>query len=537
MVAWAFRSLSSLVICASVLVLGAPSVNNIVDLGYAKYTGNFTAPHSVAYLGLPYAEPPVGDRRWRAPVTLDTRRISREAGGRAVDAKSYPNFCIQASTGAGDAGGAGSEDCLKVNVYTPAGAKRGDNLPVLVYIHGGGYFYGNPANWPFDHWINQSPNVIVVSVYYRLSSFGFLAHSGFASDKSLGDLNTGFLDQREALRWVQKYISAFGGNPNQVTINGESAGGGSVQLHLVAKNEDNLFQAAIAQSVYRHPVQDPKLQEPQFDFFAAQAGCGSGSTADKMACLRKASVSAIARAQDAPFTGAWNSWHPVRDVNTIVEPPTESFKNGRFKKIPVIVGAVSNETVSTGTIAQAWKNSFPALTDQDITDLLAQYPLSAFSSADEQFRSATGDPLLRCAREIVAGEYSKVTKAFTYRYNQRNPTGASPLVEHAAENWMMFLGTNTGFNGSTTFTQLTPEENAFAEELIAYWLSFVRSHDPNTFKLARSPVWQPFTNEKHPRIVLQQNTTTTSGSYTEVDYVPEIKRCAAIAGKVKTMLN
>ena len=93
------------------------------------------------------------------------------------------------------------------------------------------------------------------------------------------------------------------------------------------------------------------------------------------------------------------------------------------------------------------------------------------------------------------------------------------------------------FNGTTTFTQLTPEENAFAEELIAYWLSFVRSHDPNTFKLARSPVWEQFTNDKHPRLVLQQDTTTTSGSHLETDYVPEIERCALIASKVKTMLN
>lgn len=102
MVSWAFRAVSRLAICASILVLGAPSNNDathVVDVGYAKYAGNFTGPYSVAYLSLPYAEPPVGDRRWRAPVALDTNRIRRESGGQTVDAKSYPNFCIQGGTG------------------------------------------------------------------------------------------------------------------------------------------------------------------------------------------------------------------------------------------------------------------------------------------------------------------------------------------------------------------------------------------------------------------------------------------------------
>lgn len=124
-----------------------------------------------------------------------------------------------------------------------------------------GFVYGNPRNWPFDHWINQSPNVVIVSVYYRLDSFGFLTHPDFASDRSLGDLNAGFLDQIEALRWVQKHISAFGGDPQRVTINGESAGGASVELHLVARGEDGLFQGAIAQSVYRTPIATPQQQQ------------------------------------------------------------------------------------------------------------------------------------------------------------------------------------------------------------------------------------------------------------------------------------
>lgn len=124
-----------------------------------------------------------------------------------------------------------------------------------------GYVYGNPRNWPFDHWINQSPNVVVVSVYYRLDSFGFLAHPNFTFDPLLGDFNVGFQDQILALRWVQENIAAFGGDPSRVTINGQSAGGGSVQMHMVAnEGGDKLFSGAIAQSVDREIMPTPDQQ-------------------------------------------------------------------------------------------------------------------------------------------------------------------------------------------------------------------------------------------------------------------------------------
>lgn len=124
-------------------------------------------------------------------------------------------------------------------------------VPVLFYIHGGGYTFGNPANWPFEHWVNQSPNVVIVSIYYRLASFGFLATPEF-HDHSHGDFNAGFLDQVEALRWVRRHIASFGGDPNRVTISGHSAGGGSVELHLVADHQrEGLFSGAIGQSMFR----------------------------------------------------------------------------------------------------------------------------------------------------------------------------------------------------------------------------------------------------------------------------------------------
>ncbi|EPQ51908.1 alpha/beta-hydrolase [Gloeophyllum trabeum ATCC 11539] len=518
--------------------LAQSAAGNIVNTGYASYRGNVSYPNTVAYLGIPYAEPPLGDLRFRATVPLNTTRIAEEANGQIVDATHYPDFCIQGTTGAGDAGGAGSEDCLNVNIYTPYGATKGSNLPVLVYIHGGGYVYGNPANQPFDHWINQFPDVVIVSVYYRLDSFGFLSHPNFQNG-ILSDNNAGFRDQLQALKWVNRYIDAFGGDPTKVTINGQSAGGSSIELHLVA-NEGNqtLFSGAIAQSVYRAPVALPEQNFPAFEFYANYAGCGSGSLPEQMACLRKASVSALARAQDATnynFTGPYNAFHPVVDGKIITDYPTRSILRGEFKNVPLLVGATSNETLAIGTtIAAALNTFFPELTESDIAGLVSLYPASEYSSAIEQGRDVAGDASVRCARTIMGTAFSVLNNTWTYRYNQRNPTQPAndTAVEHAAENWMMFQGTNSGYNGTTTFSPMTPVEQAFASELFAYWLSFVRSGNPNTYKLARSPDWPRYASTNRSRIVLQQdprNTTTASGSYAEAEPVAESRRCTFVA--------
>ncbi|KAJ3730964.1 alpha/beta-hydrolase [Lentinula guzmanii] len=524
----------------------ASSAGDIVDTGYAQYHGNRSFENTVAYLGIPYAEPPVGDRRFRAPLPLDTNRIKTETLGQVVDATQYPEFCVQGSTGAGDAGGAGTEDCLKLNIYAPFGAKKGDNLPVLVYFHGGGYVYGNPANWPFDGWIDQSPNVVIVSVYYRLDSFGFLAVPEF-DDTFNGDFNTGFQDQIQSLRWLQAYIDFFGGNPEKVTINGQSAGGGSVELHLVAKNQgEHLFSGAIVQSAYRTPTPTPEQQQPLFTFYAENAGCGVGSVIVQLACLRNASISALARAQDAASTSglAYNTFHPVVDGEIITDYPSSSILRGQFANVPLIVGATSNETVLGGTnFTQTLQEAFPGLTSADLEEFVKEYPLSEFDSTSQQFQVATGESILICSREILGGAYAHATIAWTYRYNQPNPTSGSLAVGHAAENWMMFNGINTGFNGTGTFTPMSPVEKAFAAELIAYWLSFVRSGNPNTFKLDRSPIWEEYFitgDNLKQRIVLQQpvnNSTIGSGSLMESEPAVESGRCGFVATKIRHEQN
>ncbi|KAJ7189058.1 alpha/beta-hydrolase [Mycena filopes] len=519
--------------------LSTASAANVVDTGYAKYRGNQTFPNTVAYLGIPYAEPPLGDLRFRAPLPLNTNRVSKAAGGKIVDASEYPNFCIQGSIGAGDAGGAGSEDCLKVNIYAPSGAKKGSNLPVLVYIHGGGYYFGNPRNWPFDHWIHQSPNVVIVSVYYRLDSFGFLSTPEFSDPKN-GDHNAGFSDQVEALKWVNRHISSFGGDPKAVTINGQSAGGSSVELHLVA-NTAPLFRGAIAQSVYRTPLAKPEQRVPQFQVYASKAGCGSGSTAAQLACLRSASVSALAVAQDfvqfqANLT-TYKLFQPVVDGKIFSDFPTRLLAQGKFADVAIVAGSTTNETLAGGpTIQAALQSYFPSMSNETAAAFLAEYPLSEFGGdAALQTQVATGEPSVQCGRHIMATAGAKRSgRAWAYRYNQPDPNSGSPIVGHSAENAMMFRGSETGFNGSTTFTTLSPANEAFAAELIAYWLSFVRAQNPNKFKLPTAPVWAPYTVAGRERIVLQQPAVnaTGSGSFVEGEPAEENKRCTFVAGQV-----
>lgn len=166
------------------------------------------------------------------------------------------------------------------------------------------------------------------------------------------------------------------------------------------------------------------------------------------------------------------------------------------------------------------------------------------------------DPLPFCEkRQILGSGYSsKGINTWTYRYNQPNPTIGSPaIVAHAAENWMMFLGSDTGlanplsltpldltwfrYNGPAIFNPMTPEETAFSQELIACWLSFVRAKNPNTFKMERSPVWDRFPLDEKRQIVLQQNSATTSGSFVELADEKEVTRCQFIAGKVDKEQN
>ncbi|KAJ7864548.1 Alpha/Beta hydrolase protein [Mycena leptocephala] len=325
-------------ICAVIfrLVTAAPSIP-IVDLGYARYQGAVdTTTNVTSFLGIRYAAAPIGELRFRAPQTPEN------ATGVQL-ATAQPNQCFQASGGmsatnsltarAIDVGT--SEDCLFLNVYYPSdpeGIPIGP-LPTIVWIHGGGYAGGAASIYRgTDLLVQSNRGIVVVTIQYRLGLFGFLAG---AEVKKYGSLNAGLLDQDFALRWVNKHVSKFGGDPSKVTIWGESAGAGSVLQQVVAHNgqtKPQLFRGVITSSTFL-PSQyhyNDRIPELLYSEVVAQTNCSAAT--DSLACLRSADVNALeaanANISGAAFYGTF-IFVPVVDGEFITQRPTISLAQGK----------------------------------------------------------------------------------------------------------------------------------------------------------------------------------------------------------------
>ncbi|KAJ8454068.1 hypothetical protein ONZ45_g19450 [Pleurotus djamor] len=382
-------------------VFAGPLANTAsVTVGSATFAG--TRSGKVAkFLGIPYAQPPTGDRRLRLPeaVAPYTGTVKADAFGAACPQQAsrppLPDGLVRDvlevldqvfSTPEND-----SEDCLFVNVITPSDASPESNLPVVVWIYGGGFDGGDSAGYNGESIVQRSVDVgqpvIYVSMNYRVSAFGFLASQEV---KAAGIGNLGLQDQREALRWVRKYISYFGGDPSKVTIWGESAGAISVALQMVANNGDSegLFRGAFMQSGAPIPVGDITNGQKHYDALVIDAGC-SGS-ADTLQCLRQAPYDVMKRAIDkSPSIWDYSSlvlaWLPRVDGTFITENPQVLVQQGKVANVPFVTGNCDDEgsvfslsTLNITTTPQLRKYIqdiwLPAGTADQIDGLLSRYP-------------------------------------------------------------------------------------------------------------------------------------------------------------------
>ncbi|KAH7018857.1 Alpha/Beta hydrolase protein [Ilyonectria destructans] len=378
----------------------------VIKLGYATYEGYYDDTYDLnIWKGIRYAAPPIGKLRWQAPQAVETPKSRPPVTG-AVD---QPPKCPQSGAFGtpevyGFNSGPGDEDCLYLNVYA---APDASDLPVLVWIHGGGYqLFG--ATYDPSVWMNTNSNgFIVVEIQYRLGAFGFLSSKAV---KKKGKLNAGLLDQEFALVWVQKHISKFGGDPDRVTIAGESSGAGSVMHHALAYGgkDSKLFTNVIAASPYAPPIYcyDETVPTGHYAAFVKVAGCGKGSPARKkhgnaFDCLVAADSAVLQNASGTVSTtrgyfGSF-SWLPVIDGDFIQGRPSRQLHLGRVSGKHLLVGNNANEGVPLTNPAVETQtqyddfvtNTFPLFSNADTARLHETYQLDQAQPGDDDARFDT----------------------------------------------------------------------------------------------------------------------------------------------------
>ena len=388
------------------------------------------------FLGIPYAAPPVGALRWQPPRPAAPWHGTRAATSYAPHCPQPPGSFGRAST---------SEDCLYLNVFTPA-ASKARNLPVMVWVHGGSLRTGesddyNPAGLVRD-------GVVVVTINYRLGALGFLADSALASHPGGPAGNYGLMDQQAALRWVQRNIRGFGGNPGKVTLFGESAGGLSTLAQLVSPGARGLFQRAIVESgAYQLTQQPLAAAESAGQAFAAKAGCaGATAPASTAACLRRLPVSTILADEDP------SGYTPDVDGAVLTQSVKAALVRGQFNRVPVVIGTNHDEyrlfvagiQLLGGRVTAANYQTMIASTlgvSAAIAGAIAaQYPLSGYPSPPVALGAVGTDAIFACHALTADQSLARYVPTFAYEFNDENapelflpPAGFPYGAAHASE--------------------------------------------------------------------------------------------------------
>ncbi len=470
------------------LPLGASSTADnatavVVDATAGKIKGELLDEASGlrAYRGIPFAAAPVGDLRWKAP-----QPAAKWAG--ELDATRFGNICPQLPLLAmmtGEPLPDSSEDCLFLNVWTNAepGAKR----PVMVWIHGGGLTLGWSNQAQYEGSEMAKRGVVLVSVNYRLGPLGYLAHPALTQESGTSG-NYGFLDQLAALEWVQANIEAFGGDPGNVTIFGESAGGTSVHALVASPQAEGLFHKAIAQSPWltetniAHATKSTELvtsNESQGVAFIAKAAGKEGATLDEMRQIPASQLvqSSAQGYQVAMTTG--NSFMP--------ESSEARFRSGSYNRVPMIVGTNRNEgtmfmaSMPLGT-RQAFEGLIAASFKAEAPKIAALYP----SSSDDELKTQVDQYItdawfLRGSRNMLNGASQAGSPVYQYHFVRPSPANPAWGAHHAAELGYVF---NT-----------LPEEGyekvdaGIADAMIRYWVQFATTGDPNVEGLPSWPAY------------------------------------------------
>ena len=443
------------------------------------------------FRGLPYAASTAGPMRWKPPAPAPVWQGTR-------DATKFGPACFQpkprtASIYA-DPPAEMSEDCLSLNIWTPANAR---NTPVMVWIHGGSLISGSGSETMYDGTALANQGIVVVTINYRLGVLGYLALpelSAESPDHVSG--NYGTLDQIEALRWVKRNIASFGGNPNDVTVAGESAGGLSVLYLLASPLAHGLFHKAILESSYM--VSTPELHDARFGHESAESSGTQMQTRLKvhdLAGLRAMDAAAIT--EQAPGTG----FAPFGNIDghVLTRQLVDVFDRGEQAHVPVLVGFNSGEIRSLRFLAPpvpATEAAYTTAINERYGPLADAYlRLYPSSNLAESILAEPRDALYGWTAERVAIKQTAVKElAFLYLFDRGYPAADSAGLHgfHASELPYVF-GTEDRTPPAWPKIDMTPAETRFATAVSSYWATFIKTGTPAATGEAR---WQPFGSAK-----------------------------------------
>lgn len=465
-----------------------------------------------AFLGLPYAAPPVGDLRWRPPQPAASWSGVRDAtrfGARCEQWHIWNDYIFL------DSGP--SEDCLYLNVYVPASAKRASKLPVMVWIHGGGFAAGAGSEPRYTNSALVTKGIVLVTINYRLNVFGFLASEDLMQEGGGHAGNYGLMDQAAALRWVKANIAEFGGDPGNVTIFGESAGSFAVSGLTAAPQARGLFQKAIGESgaFFGGVIPMGGLAERAKRDQAWVDSLGVKSLAE----LRQMPAEKLVEAEQKKGV---LGFAPVVDGAFLTEPVAETYAAGRQAHVPMIIGWNRDEragTLSKDMTAAKWKAFATEHYGKDAEGFLRAFP----ADSDEQAVRSADD--YTTAQYIALGAWrwaaAETATGHAPLYRYRFDLAALPDGYHRTDKYAWHsdeleyvFGTLDVRAGATW----RPEDRKLSREMIGYWTNFARTGDPNGPGLGK---WDQYDTSKSVLHLNNPITEDTDTSRAEFEFLAD----------------
>lgn len=472
-----------------------------VSAGGETLEGTWTGKPAVAvFRGIPYAAPPVGSLRWKAPEPPRPRpglRAAVAAGPSCPQSNRLDAFVrgIAAAFGRADQVPASnrrtSEDCLTLNVWTTDPRPASPGRPVMVWIHGGSNLSGEGSDPTYDGSALARRGVVVVTINYRLGALGFLAHPALTAEsphRTSG--NYGLLDQIAALRWVQAEIGKFGGDPTRVTVFGESAGSLNLLLLMAAPAARGLFQRAIAQSGAPMGMM-PRLAAAEPSGLALAEALGIA--ANDLTSLRTVPADSVRAAADRLQAAGRLTLGPVVDGALLPDAPGRLFDRGAQAAVPLLIGSNAREMSSLPYYLPRFERTvagYQAYLQGTAGPLAAKlgalYPAATDGEVESTLISLVTDLFFTCPSRFAARRMAKAgAPAWLYHFTRVRPGGKTLGAYHGAE-------IAYAFGTLEAWLPNTEEDRALSDVMMRYWVRFAETGDPNQPGL---PNWSAHTAE------------------------------------------